>query len=551
MVRTTIDVGVVMRDGVRLSADVYLPDGVGPFPSILYRTPYDNSDWTADKARGFAGHGYATVVQDVRGRMDSQGEFYPFRNEGADGADTLSWMAAQPWCDGRIGMTGGSYLGYVQWAVAAVGHPNLRCLSPHVASWNRGRGSIYAGGALQLGFAATWGLQVSGRGLQRLDGVHWREVLRRVPLLDVGSIAERFSAWEDWLTHGPEDPYWDEFDLSVHASEATLPALLIGGWYDIYASQTIEAFSALRTMGRDEADATRAIIGPWHHLYSQSPAVGDLDFGPASVIDVEAEERRWFDRWLRRTDEVDGCAPLRIFVMGANRWRDEQSWPLERTDWQQWYLSSGGSAATANGDGRLLPTSPRSDEPVDRFTFDPAFPVQTTGGSTCCYPAVIAMGPYDQRDVEMRTDVLCYTSDPLDADLEVTGPVRLILYAATDGQDTDWTGKLVDVWPTGYAQNIVDGIIRARYRDGLAAPKPCEPGVVHRYDIDLGVTSQLFRRGHRIRLEVSSSNFPRFDINPNTGGGATSTASLRIARQTVHHDAMRRSHLLLPVVPGG
>jgi putative CocE/NonD family hydrolase len=267
------------------------------------------------------------------------------------------------------------------------------------------------------------------------------------------------------------------------------------------------------------------------------------------MIDLEAEEQRWFDRWLRGVDNgVEHDAPLRIFIMGANTWRDEHEWPLARTDWQPWYLHSGGQANTLTGDGTLSTDAP-GDEPPDTFTYDPAYPVPTTGGANCCSPELVPWGPYDQRDVEMRPDVLCFTSEPLAGDLEVTGPIRVVLWAATDGPDTDWTGKLVDVWPSGRAINLSDGIARARARNGDGPAVLLEPGRMERYEIDLMVTGNVFRTGHRIRLEVSSSNFPRFDRNPNTGAEIGTSAALRVARQTVAHSAAQPSHVILPVIP--
>jgi putative CocE/NonD family hydrolase len=277
---------------------------------------------------------------------------------------------------------------------------------------------------------------------------------------------------------------------------------------------------------------------------------GELDFGARSQLDLEGLELRWFDRWLR--DERNGVedeAPLRLFVMGANVWRDERDWPLARTDWQAWHLHSRGGAATLLGDGTLSRTAPAVDEPADTFTYHPDHPVPTTGGPNCCWPTLVPWGPYDQRDVEMRADVLCYTSEALVGDLEVTGPVRVVLWAATDGHDTDWTAKLVDVWPSGRAINLCDGIIRARFRDGFDRERLVEPGRVERYEIELMVTSNVFLAGHRIRVEISSSNFPRFDRNTNTGNepGADGAGDAVPADQQVFHDAARPSALVLPV----
>jgi putative CocE/NonD family hydrolase len=269
------------------------------------------------------------------------------------------------------------------------------------------------------------------------------------------------------------------------------------------------------------------------------------------MVDLESMELRWFDHWLKGIDNgVTKEPPLRLFIMGINAWRDEHEWPLARTQWQKWHLHSGGRANSLLGDGTLSLDAP-GDESPDTFTYDPNFPVPTLGGNNCCSPHIVPWGPYDQRSVEMRGDVLCYTSAPLAEDLEVTGPVKLVLYAATDAPDTDWTGKLADVRPDGYAMSLCDGIVRARYREGRTAPKPPQAGKVHEYEIDLWVTGNVFRKGHRIRAEVSSSNFPRFDRNLNTGREPGMEAEMRTAHQTVHHTRAYPSHLVLPVIPRG
>jgi putative CocE/NonD family hydrolase len=269
------------------------------------------------------------------------------------------------------------------------------------------------------------------------------------------------------------------------------------------------------------------------------------------MVDLEALELRWFDYWLKGSDNgILDEPPLRLFIMGRNQWRDEHEWPLARTDWQPWYLHSHGHANTLRGDGLLAPSAP-GDEPSDHFVYDPDFPVQTVGGNNCCSPHIVPWGPYDQRAVEMRGDVLCYTSEPLAADLEVTGPIQLLLYAASDAPDTDWTAKLVDVSPTGYAMNLCDGIVRARYRAGFTQPTLLQPNQICEYRIDVGVTGNVFRQGHRIRLEISSSNFPRFDRNPNTGHDFGMDRETRPAQQTVYHSQAYPSHIILPVIPAG
>jgi putative CocE/NonD family hydrolase len=356
--------------------------------------------------------------------------------------------------------------------------------------------------------------------------------------------------WKDWIRHPTYDDYWAAINVEEKWDEIAVPAFNMGGWFDLYASDTFSNFNGLRQHGRTpQAQQSKLIVGPWPHALSTSPRTGDIDFGANSMVDLEELELRWFDYWLKGIDNgIVDEPPLQLFIMGINQWRDEHEWPLARTTWHKWYLHSGGSANTLLGDGHLA-SEPPEHQPPDHFVYDPHYPVQTIGGNNCCSPHIVAWGPHDQRPVEMRNDVLCYTSAPLEADMEVTGPIKVILYAATDAPDTDWTAKLVDVSPTGYAMNLCDGIIRARYRESLTHPTLPKPNQVHEYEIDLGVTANVFRKGHRLRVEISSSNFPRFDRNLNTGHALGTDAEMRPARQTVHHSREYPSHILLPIIP--
>jgi hypothetical protein len=325
----------------------------------------------------------------------------------------------------------------------------------------------------------------------------------------------------------------------------------MGGWYDLYATNSFTNFNGLRQNGgTPEAQQSKLIVGPWPHALSTSPRTGDIDFGAHSMADLEGEELRWFDYWLRGIDNgIMDEPPLRLFIMGINEWRNEREWPLARTRWQKAYFDSEGKGNSLLGNGRLSGKEPQGAE-VDQYVYDPRYPVQTLGGNNCCSPDIVPWGPHDQRAAEMRSDVLCYTSELLEADLEVTGPIEVVLYAATDGTDTDWTAKLVDVSPTGYARNLCDGILRARFRESLSEPTLVDPGKVYEYRIDVGVTGNVFLKGHRIRVEISSSNFPRFDRNPNTGHEFGVDAEMRQARQTIYHSKEYPSHILLPVIPG-
>lgn len=555
-VEMRLDVKTPMRDGVNLSADIYLPQAAGPFPTILMRTPYNNNmDALIEKARRLANVGYACVLQDCRGRWDSDGAYYPFR-EGEDGYDTQEWIGRQPWCNGKIGTAGGSYLGTVQWQSAPLRSQYLTCMAPRVICTDYYTGLVYPGGAFQLNVLMTWGMRTNGRTAQSIEFHNWSEALRSLPVVKMDELAGRkLPFWKDWVAHPSYDGYWEPFNGEQLWGEIAAPALNMGGWYDLYAQHTFINFNGLRQHGRTAAARqSKLIVGPWPHALSTAPRTGDVDFGAHSMVDLEALELRWFDYWLKGIDNgIVAEPPLRLFIMGVNQWRDEWEWPLARTEWQKWHLHSGGHANTLLGDGVLAPAAPGDqlgDEPPDHFIYDPRYPVQTMGGNNCCSPHIIPWGPYDQSAVEMRNDVLCYTSAPLAEELEVTGPIRVVLYAATDGPDTDWTAKLVDVAPSGYAKNLCDGIIRARYRESFTDPVLLEPDKVYEYTIDVGVTGNVFRQGHRIRLEISSSNFPRFDRNPNTGHSYGLDADLRPAAQTIHHSRAYPSHIVLPVIPG-
>ena len=448
-------------------------------------------------------------------------------------------------------MAGGSYLGCVQWLSAP--HPNehLTCLAPRVMCNDYFRGLFYPGGAFQLNVAMTWGMRTSAHTAQSIAYRNWTEAFHTLPVRDMIELCGgNMPFWKDWIAHPTDDEYWAEINVERQWGEIAVPAMNMGGWFDLYAKESFDNFNGLRLHGRtSEARQCKMIVGPWPHRLSACTRTGDIDFGAGSLVDLESLELRWFDYWLKGLDNgIVDEPPLRLFIMGANEWRDEQEWPLSRTDWQRWYLHSGGGANTLRGDGRLAKDSPH-DEPTDQYIYDPSFPVQTTGGNTCCSPEIVPWGPHDQRSVEMRSHVLCFTSAPLAEDLEVTGPIRAVIYAATDALDTDWTAKLVDVSPTGYAMNLCDGIVRARYRESYTHPKLIDPGVVYEYEIEIGVTGNVFLKGYSIRLEISSTNFPRFDRNPNTGRAFGQDTEMRPAHQTIHHSQEYPSHIVFPVIP--
>ena len=557
-VETRYNVKIPMRDGVNLSADIYLPKGKeGPFPAVLYRTPYDNADFAhltsgPDQAVRYAQAGYAYIAEDARGRNDSDGEFYPWVNEYNDGFDTVEWIGSQDWCDGKVGMSGSSYVGNVQWMVAATGSRYLKAIAPTVIGSNLHESPHYQGGAFQLALNATWTFMVDGRTWQNIDLYDWKRLLMVLPLKGIPEAAgKRLKQFDDWLDHPDYDDYWKALSIEERYEDISVPALSFGGWYDVLIGGTWNNFVGMRERGGSELarQNQKIVIGPWVHFASAFTHAGEVDFGKDSVLDLIEIELKWYDRWLKgEKNGIDEEPPIRLFVMGTNEWRDEHEWPLARTRFTPYYLHGNGSANSATGDGALS-TTPPAQEPHDTYNYNPAFPTPTKGGCNCCVPDLVPWGGFDQREVEFRNDVLVYTSEPLEEDLEVTGPVIMKLHASTDGRDTDFTAKLVDVHPDGFAVNLCDGLLRGRYRETKETQRLLEPGEVYEFEIDLWPTSNVFLKGHRIRVDIASANFPRFDRNLNTGSTVADDTELRVARQQVYHDAAHPSHIILPVIP--
>lgn len=565
------NVPIPMRDGVTLYADVYRPATPGRYPVLLIRTPYGKAAGMLNPIR-MVSAGYVVVVQDTRGRFSSEGDFVPFVDDGRDGYDTVEWCAAQPWSTGAVGMYGGSYVGFVQWLAALERPPHLKAIAP-VETFSNPRTDLWGvGDAFGLGLTVSWYLQavmlerlqrkgagsVSGNeSLERLydDIDNLGTLLKQLPLRTFKPLAGSPLApgFDEILSRFEDPDYWAPTDVTAHYHEITVPALNVGGWYDVFMGGTIRNYVGMRRSGGSENArmGQRLLVGPWNHGPTGSIA-GEMNFGICATIDLDGVILRWFDFWLKgEANGVDTESPVRIFVMGENRWRTEDDWPLARARPTPYYLHSKGRANTVQGDGMLIPELPPSDAPPDRFLYDPRNPVPTRGGQTCCSLVVLPSGVYDQRPIEERPDVLVYSSAPLDTPVEVTGPIVVHLWAQSSAPDTDFTAKLVDVAPCGYARNLTEGVIRARYRGGLAHPRLLEPGEITEYTIDLWATSNVFLPGHRIRLEISSSNFPRIDRNPNTGNpfGVDSESDLQPALQTVYHDAARPSRIILPIVP--
>lgn len=551
------NVRVKMRDAVTLVADVYRPRAEGRFPVLVQRTPYSRKG-DSGMALEMASHGYVIVLQDTRGRFDSGGEFYPFLHERRDGYDTVEWAARLDYSNGKVGMFGGSYVGATQMLAAMEKPPHLEAIFPYVTSSEYYEGWTYQGGALMQWFTSSWasGLAVDSLRRKTAERSRPKEWITRLPLesyrlLDPAPVADLAPYFHDWLRHEHNDSYWRRWKVSDHYREMNVKALHVGGWNDLFVKGSIKNYTGMRegAAGAEARSGQRLIVGPWGHTAtSPEGKVGDVVYGKAAVLDMTGTALKWFDFALKgKSNEFATAPPVAIFVMGENAWRGEQEFPLARTLYTKYFLHSTRGANGIGGDGRLDNLSPAGERP-DRFTFDPLNPVPTIGGRLCCGDA-LPPGPFDQRPNESRPDVLVFSTPPLERDVEVTGFVTVELYAATSARDTDFTAMLVDVSPDGYARYLTDGIVRARYRDTTESPQPVRPGRVYKYTVDLWATSNLFRAGHRIRLYVSSSNFPRFNRNHNTGEpnlGATRTLK---AGQTIYHDAAHPSNITLPVIP--
>ena len=538
------NVKVPMKDGVQLDANIFRPKGEGRFPVILMRTPYGKPGDKFGEAKRYTAAGYALVTQDCRGRGRSGGVWDPFRYDAGDGFDTQEWIGQQPWCNGQIGTAGGSYVGWTQWAAAPKGSRYLAAMVPAVPFGNA-YDLAYNGGAFQLALLMGWGTGVSG---VTLAPDKMLEAFRHLPLRTYGDQFEKSAPYLDqWVEHCTYDDYWKQRGIDYRYADVTVPTLNVGGWYDIFSKVTLEMIAKVRASSRD-LKARRnqfAIIGPWTHHVGPSK-VGEIDFGAAAALDTGERQFQWFEHWLKGKETgVRDWPAYYLFIMGENRWRGESDWPLKRTKFTSYYLHSAGKANSLKGSASLSTAQP-GEEPPDQFTYDGNNPVPSVGGNNLFGASA---GPRDQTKVEEREDVIVYSTPPLEQDVEVTGPVKLILWAASSARDTDFTGKLVDVHPDGKPYNLCDGIVRAQYRNGMDKSALLEPGKATLLEIDLWVTSNLFQRGHRIRLEVSSSNFPRFDRNPNSGKPFGTDTELLSAKQTVLHDKDHASHLLLPVIP--
>jgi putative CocE/NonD family hydrolase len=573
-IRMDRDVPMAMRDGTVLRADIYRPEDNDRHPAILVRTPYNkllsgNSDFLnfVDAAHA----GYAVAIQDIRGRFASEGEWRQdamFMREGVDGYDSVEWIAGQPWCDGNVGMAGGSYLAALQWVTAMENPPHLKAIAPWIGASSTLEEQSLTGGATALYMMVSWvptmavdvadRMEKSGRDVadMRLAIAHAlsnpSEVYSYLPLKEV-PLAQFEGIREMW---GRRLNTAADRELAERArrkyDRVTVPCFHVSGWYDIFTWATFHNFGMMREQGGSDLarEGQHVLMGPWIHGGRLLAFWGGLHFGASAGVpaaQVSEQSLAFFDKYLRGMDIH--IPAVRYFVMGRNRWQNADTWPLPQTRWQRFYLHSMGGANTAQGDGVLSPNEPDA-EPNDMFVYNPLRPVPTVGGRFLPMAGLVP-GPLDQSHIERRQDILCYTTAELEEDVEVTGPLEMHLFAATSARDTDFTAKLVDVYPDGRAYNIAEGIKRARGRESVFNPEPVNPGEIIEYTINLGDSSQLFRKGHRVRIDISSSNFPMYDRNMNTANPIGEDAEGVPAMQTIYHQRGYASYVDLPVIPTG
>ena len=534
---------VAMRDGTRLATEIWLPASGGPkYPAVLMRTPYGR---LADGKRMtyLAERGYALIAQDVRGRDDSEGEFLPSANEAPDGSDTLDWLASQSWCDGSVGMIGGSYLGSVQWQAASTGHPALKAIVSQVTAGGPFVDMPRPGGAFCAGLL-PWIFMMSEKSAAKgkMSREDWPELLASRPLCAIPekALGTAPAFWDEYMKHPDYDEFWRRCDWASRAGNIDVPALMISGWYDDDGMGTLQAWEMNASRGRKNQ---RLILGPWRHSYNTSRYIHGVRFGPDALrYDLDILELRWFERFLKGADNGVESPVAQYYSVGENAWKESPSWPPVDSRPVSVYLRGGGRANGSSGDGALSSVPPES-EPCDEYFYDPDDPA----------PQLIDMAenemavPGNYRDAESRADILVYTSAPLEEPLEIAGNVTAVLYASSDAPDTDWLVRLTDVDPDGNSIRLADRMIQARYRDSWSEPKLLAPGEIVRYDLRLPHVANVFLKGHRIRVHVTSSAANLIFPNPNTGGDIFTETRAQVARQRVFHNKGAESRVLLPV----
>ncbi|WP_370070864.1 CocE/NonD family hydrolase [Mycobacterium sp. MAA66] len=574
-VSTERDVPATMRDGTVLRADVYRPQTHDAVPVILMRTQYGKSGAQTSPDRyqppdWFASHCYLVVVQDVRGQGSSGGVFSEFTNDSADGYDTVEWAAALPGANGKVGMYGSSYVGATQWLAAVAAPPHLVTIVPANTGSDYYDGWTYEGGEFRLGFVQPWAIDTialtaaknrhddaAAAQLQAAadDPTHWLNFRPQQDLPPMQPHNPAVAPWYfDWVRHNARDDFWKRVSIRDRYASVKIPVLHFEGWYDAFLAGGVENFAGMVAHGGSESarDNQRLIIGPWDHVAwgrpDSEPAPMLRDIGAVGNSPINELMLAWYDHFLKGQDNgVAGKPRVDYFVMGANTWKTATNWPLPQTQSINYFLS--GSGGITDRAGQLLPVLP-GPQPPDSYTYNPLDPAPSLGGHSCCDASTSQQGPYDQTPVQQRSDVLVYTTDPLTQDTELTGPSTVTLWAQSSATDTDFTAKLEVVKPDGQAINLNNGIVRAAFRDSLSAPTPIVPGIPYQYRIEIWPTSYQFRSGDRIRLEISSSDYPQFAPNPNTGAPFGTDAATTVATQTILHDPAHPSSITLPVISG-
>lgn len=544
--RILLDRRMTMRDGTALSADVYLPPTGSTFPTLLCRTPYDNQmPYYVNWAAKFTEFGLAAVIQDCRGRYDSEGEWRPYLDEASDGYDTLAWLASQDWCNGHIGTFGYSYVGFTQILPLSLQPQGVRAVLP-IGNQEDNYGHIWCDGVLQLEAAVNF-FHLGRRTMQSASAslVDMDPVYRSIPLSRALDEIAECPPYLEFLAHPTLDEYWLRVSMKHRYPEVSVPALFVTGWYDNLVHEQFKLFTGWkkRSKTRESREYTKIIVGPWTHYEIGERIAGDADFGPNAELDLPELHRDWYLQRLEgiRTG-IDDDPPVRVFVMGRNEWRHEGEWPPSRVEVVPWYLSSAENAGSSQEDGALV-DSPPPRRGSDEFVYDPLNPVPTLGGASQFWG-----GARDRRQIESREDVLVFTSHVLEEELEVIGEVTAVIYARTSGADTDFTATLVDVYPDGTAMIVCEGITRGRFRHGVDREVFMTPNRIEEIHISLWETAIVFPEGHRVRLEVSSSNFPRFNRNLNTSEGISEGQSVVVAHQEIFHGTEFPSRLLLPMM---